>query len=136
MRPVDKKFPVSFGYGIKSKLYRSGMHKGVDFACPVGTPVVAMKDGIVSSSHWGPSFGNHVIIANTKFADGSAGLWAGYMHLSAIKVKPGQRVKRGEVIGLSGVSGNVTGPHLHVEVQKKERWNATNSVDPKRWINF
>jgi len=134
MRPVDKKFKVTQPYGNGSKLYKSGMHKGVDFGCPVGTPVVAMNDGVVTDLSWGGAFGTHVIIDHLKFPD-APGLWAGYMHLSKIKVKAGQKVKRGQIIGYSGESGHVTGPHLHVEVQKKEKWNATNSVDPQKWID-
>jgi murein DD-endopeptidase MepM/ murein hydrolase activator NlpD len=135
MRPVDKKFKVSLPYGIKSKLYKSGAHKGVDFAAPVGTPVVACNDGVVTSFTWGPAFGKHIIVDHVEFADGTSGLWAGYMHLSKVKVKAGQKVKKGQIIGWVGQSGNVTGPHLHLEVQKKEKWNATNSVNPQKWIN-
>ena len=56
------------------------------------------------------------------------------MHLSKVKVKVGQKVKKGQILGWSGATGHVTGPHLHLEIQKKERWNATNSVNPKKWI--
>jgi len=135
MRPVDKKFKVSQPYGTGSSLYKSGMHKGVDFAAPVGTPVVACNDGTVTSLSWGQAFGKHIIIDHVKFADGTPGLWAGYMHLSKVKVEPGQKIKRGQIIGWSGESGHVTGPHLHLEVQKKEKWNATNSVNPQKWID-
>lgn len=135
MRPVDKKFKVSQGYGNTSSLYKSGAHKGVDFSAPVGTPVVACNDGVITSNTWGPSFGQHIIVDHVKFADGTPGLWAGYMHLSKVKVKPGQKVKKGQIIGWSGATGHVTGPHLHFEVQKKEKWNATNSVNPQKWID-
>lgn len=135
MRPVDKKFKVTQGYGKKSGLYASGMHKGVDFGVPVGTPVVACNDGVVTANHWGPAFGNHIVVDHVKFADGTPGLWMGYMHLSKIKVKPGQKIKKGQIIGWSGQSGHVTGPHLHVEVQKKPSWNAYGSVNPQKWID-
>lgn len=135
MRPVDAKFRITQVYGNKSKLYPSKFHKGVDFGCPVGTPVYACVSGVVTSLHWGRAFGTHVIIANNKFADGSAGLWTGYMHLSKIKVTAGQKVKAGQIIGWSGNTGNSTGPHLHVEVQKQPRWNALRSVNPARWLN-
>lgn len=134
MRPVDKKFKVSQPYGKTSSLYKSGMHKGVDFASPVGTPVVACSDGVVTPLSWGKAFGSHIIIDHVEFADGTPGLWAGYMHLSKVNVKAGQKVKRGQIIGLSGATGHVTGPHLHLEVQKKQKWNATNSVNPQKWI--
>ena len=134
MRPVDKKFKVTQPYGAGSNLYKSGMHKGVDFGCPVGTPVVACADGVVTSYHWGQAFGNHVVIDHVKFADGTPGLWAGYMHLSKVKVKAGQKVKKGQIIGWSGATGHVTGPHLHLEVQKSFTWNALRSVNPQKWI--
>lgn len=135
MRPVDEKFRITQVYGNKSKLYPSKFHKGIDFGCPVGTPVYACVSGVVTSLHWGRAFGTHVIIANNKFPDGSAGLWTGYMHLSKIKVTAGQKVKAGQIIGWSGNTGNSTGPHLHVEVQKQSRWNALRSVNPARWLN-
>jgi murein DD-endopeptidase MepM/ murein hydrolase activator NlpD len=134
MLPVDKKIKVTQGYGKRSSMYASGMHKGVDFGAPVGTPVVACVDGVVTDLHWGNAFGSHVVIDNNKFADGSAGLWMGYMHLSKIKVKAGQKVKKGQIIGWSGATGHVTGPHLHVEVQKASHWNAYGSVNPDRWL--
>lgn len=135
MYPVDKKFKTTLGYGIKTSLAVGGMHKGVDYAVPVGTPVVATSSGIVTDCNWGSAFGHHVVIANSPFPDGSAGLWMGYMHLSKVKVKPGQKVKKGQIIGLSGESGHVTGPHLHIEVQKSCVWNAFRSVNPKKWID-
>lgn len=138
MRPVDSKFRISQPYANKSALYAKtgGVHKGVDFGCPVGTPVVAMWDGVVTKFNWGAAFGNHVIIDHDKFPDGSAGLWAGYMHLSKINVKPGARVTKGQVIGLSGKSGHVTGPHLHVEVQNNGgHWSKDKHVNPQKWID-
>jgi murein DD-endopeptidase MepM/ murein hydrolase activator NlpD len=135
MRPVDVKFKVTQVYGKKSKLYRSNFHKGIDYGCPVGTPVRACVDGIVTSGSWGRSFGTHIIVDNAKFPNGSAGLWIGYMHLSKIKVVAGQKIKAGQIIGLSGNTGHTTGPHLHIEVQKRARWNATNSVNPAKWVS-
>jgi murein DD-endopeptidase MepM/ murein hydrolase activator NlpD len=135
MKPVDAKFKITQGYGNKSGLYQSGMHKGVDYGVPVGTSVFACVDGVVIGNSWGSAFGNHIIIANDNFVDGSSGLWIGYAHLSKINVKVGQKIKRGQVIGLSGMTGHVTGPHLHIEVQKQDRWNALGSVNPLKWIN-
>jgi murein DD-endopeptidase MepM/ murein hydrolase activator NlpD len=136
MRPVDAKIKVTQPYGQKSKLYKSGMHKGVDFGAPVGTEVHAMWDGVVTAFNWGGAFGNHIVIATDTLPDGSPGLWVGYMHLSKVKVKPGQKIKAGQLIGLSGASGHVTGPHLHVEVQNNGgHWNAYKSVNPQKWID-
>ena len=135
MKPVDAKFKITQGYGVKSSLYPSGMHKGVDFGVPVGTPIYACNDGMVTSLHWGQAFGNHIVIDHDHFADGTPGLWMGYMHLSKIKVLAGQRVKKGQLIGWSGATGHVTGPHLHVEVQKNTSWNAYGSVNPQKWLD-
>jgi len=135
MRPIDVKFRITQPYGKRSWLYLGRMHKGVDYGCPVGTPVVACVGGVVTSLNWGRAFGNSVIVDNARLPNGSAGLWMGYMHLSKIKVKAGQKVRRGQIIGWSGATGNVTGPHLHIEVQKRAQWNATHSVNPQRWID-
>lgn len=135
MRPVDKKYPVTLAYGVKRSRYKSGKHNGTDFGCPTGTPVYAAVGGKVTSANWGSAFGKHVVIDNDRFADGTAGLWAGYMHLSKVLVKPGQTVVKGQLIGLSGHSGNVTGDHLHFEIQKTLRWNPYGSVNPQKWIN-
>lgn len=137
MRPVEAKFKITLGYGVKSSLYASGMHKGVDFGCPVGTPVRACTSGTVTAYHWGSAFGTHIVVDCDKFADGTPGLWMGYMHLSRLApgIVPGKRVKKGQLLGYSGKSGHVTGPHLHVEVQKKPYWNAYRSVNPQKWID-
>jgi murein DD-endopeptidase MepM/ murein hydrolase activator NlpD len=62
-------------------------------------------------------------------------LWAVYGHLSEAHVKVGDRIRKGEVIGEIGAEGNVTGPHLHYEVQRGPRWRAWASVNPRKWIN-
>jgi murein DD-endopeptidase MepM/ murein hydrolase activator NlpD len=104
MKPT-KKGIITFPYGVK---YRSGaIHKGTDFRAKVGDPVYAAVAGVVvhAGKHvykkgWGLAFGLHVIVDNVKFLDGSAGLWAGYCHLSEVKVKVGQKVKQGDIVGL------------------------------------
>lgn len=136
MKPTEAKIKITQGYGVKSRLYPSGMHKGIDFGCPVGTEVYATWDGVVTAFNWGSAFGTHIIIDHDKLPDGSPGLWMGYMHLSKVKVKHGQKVKAGQLIGLSGATGHVTGPHLHVEVQNNNgHWNAYKSVNPQKWID-
>lgn len=134
MRPVESKYKVTCPYGKRGSMWTAGFHKGIDFGTPIGIPVVAAVSGIVTDNHWGRAFGKHVVIKNDKFADGSSGLWAGYCHLSKIKVVPGQRVRKGQIIGWSGASGNVTGAHLHFEVQKGAYWNAYRSVNPDKWV--
>lgn len=102
----------------------SSKHKGIDLAAPTGTPVYAAAPGTVSAAGYGvldKSYGNEVFI---KHSDGS---YTNYAHLSKINVRKGQHVKAGQVIGRCGSTGNSTGPHLHFEIHKGEKWNR---VDP------
>ena len=98
------------------RLYANGTHNGVDFRASVGTPVIAMADGIVTGTGntdltcAGASFGKFVFI---KYDNGLAST---YGHFSLISVHEGQKVARGEVVGYSGNTGYSTGPHLHVSV--------------------
>ena len=131
---------VTFPYGAK---YKSGaLHKGVDFRASVGTSVYAAVGGTVvhAGKHiykkgWGYAFGIHVIVDNNRFTDGTAGLWAGYCHLSSVGVKVGQRVAKGDFIGLSGNTGRSTGPHLHFQILSSRTWNPTKHKNPQKWID-
>jgi murein DD-endopeptidase MepM/ murein hydrolase activator NlpD len=87
-------------------------HSGQDFHAPIGTPVYATGDGTVESAQYNDGYGNCIII------DHGFGLKTLYAHLSKFLVKPGQVVRRGENIALSGNSGISDGPHLHYEVIK------------------
>ena len=130
---------VTFAYGRK---YRTGgIHKGLDFRAPTGTPIYACVAGTVvhAGRHiyrkgWGYSYGLHVIIDNVRFVDKSAGLWAGYCHLSKVNVKVGQKVKRGDVLGLSGNTGRSTAAHLHLEIQRGRTWSPIRHVNPAKWV--
>ncbi|MGA8283144.1 MAG: M23 family metallopeptidase [Candidatus Sulfotelmatobacter sp.] len=94
-------------------------HFGLDFRVPSGTPVAAMNDGTVLLARPLYFEGNFVVL------DHGQGLLTLYLHLSEFKVKEGDHVKRGEIVGLSGGTGRATGPHLHVAV----RWQGTY-LDP------
>lgn len=110
MRPVDAKHPVTLGYRQKMKSQPSYIHRGIDFGVPVGTPVKATKGGKVvhaGTGGMGPAFGIHVVL----LVDG---IYVIYAHLSSEQVSVGQTVVAGQVLGKSGATGNVTGPHLHV----------------------
>ena len=100
-------------------------HLGLDFRVPSGTPVAAMNDGTVLLARLLYYEGNFVVL------DHGQGLLTIYMHLSEFKVKEGDQVKRGQVIGLSGGTGRATGPHLHVGV----RWQGTY-LDPAALIRL
>jgi murein DD-endopeptidase MepM/ murein hydrolase activator NlpD len=97
----------------------SSPHLGLDFRVPSGTPVAAMNDGTVLLARPLYFEGNFVVV------DHGQGLLTLYLHLSEFKVKEGDPVKRGEIVGLSGGTGRATGPHLHVAV----RWQGTY-LDP------
>lgn len=89
----------------------TGRHYGLDFGIPVGTPVKATMDGEVIFAGWhNGGYGNLVILENGSYQ-------TYYAHLSSIPVQVGQVVKAGNAIGLSGNTGNSTGPHLHYEVR-------------------
>jgi murein DD-endopeptidase MepM/ murein hydrolase activator NlpD len=94
-------------------------HYGLDYRVHTGTPVTAMNSGTVLLARFLYYEGNFVVI------DHGQGLLTLYLHLSEFKVKEGDQVKRGEIIGLSGGTGRATGPHLHVAV----RWQGTY-LDP------
>jgi murein DD-endopeptidase MepM/ murein hydrolase activator NlpD len=105
--PVKGKVSSPFGY--RTSVGKGHSHNGTDFAVPVGTPVVAPADGvIVSAGNNGGGEGIFVIL-------NAGNAVHKFFHLSKIAVSPGQRVKRGETVGLSGNTGYSTGPHLHWE---------------------
>jgi murein DD-endopeptidase MepM/ murein hydrolase activator NlpD len=95
------------------------VHRGIDFAVPIGTPVRAMSGATVRFSGVMSGFGNVV------WLDHGVGVLSIYAHLSEINVRVGERVGPGHVLGASGESGNVTAPHLHFEV-----WRWGRAVDP------
>jgi len=103
----------------------SSPHLGLDFRVPSGTPVTAMNDGTVLLARPLYFEGNFVVL------DHGQGLLTLYLHLSEFKVKEGERVTRGQEIGLSGGTGRATGPHLHVAV----RWQGV-SLDPASLIRL
>ena len=101
------------------------MHDGLDLACPQGNPVHVAADGVVSfidSDIFG--YGNCIIV------DHGYGYQTRYAHLSVIRTSENIRLKRGDVIGETGVSGRATGPHLHYEVILNGE-----TVDPEDYIN-
>jgi len=113
---------VASGFGSRiDPVYKTiKFHAGLDFAAPQGTPIYATADGrVTTAGNTGNGFGNHVEINH------GYGYETLYGHMFRIKVRSGQVVKRGEVIGWVGSTGKSTGPHLHYEVHKGGR-----SLDP------
>ncbi|GAT81819.1 putative Secreted peptidase [Streptomyces sp. F-3] len=117
---------VSTGYRVAGGSWSSGYHTGVDFAVPTGTPVRAVGAGTVVSAGWGGAYGNQVVI---RLNDGH---YAQYAHLSSISVSVGQSVSTGQRIGLSGATGNVTGPHLHFEIRTTPNYGS--DIDPVAYL--
>lgn len=120
--PTMKYYRVSSNFNprrLNPVTGRVAPHCGVDFAMPLGTPVLAVSDGEVVVSKNGNGAGNYVAIRHGRQ------YMTRYMHLNKLLVKPGQKVKRGDRIALSGNSGRSTGPHLHYEI-----WINQQAVNP------
>ncbi|MCW2870153.1 transglycosylase family protein [Actinacidiphila oryziradicis] len=98
-------------YHTAGAMWSSGYHTGQDFIVATGTRVQSIAAGTVVTAGWGGAYGNQVVI---RHADGR---YSQYAHLSVLSVSAGQSVSEGQRIGLSGATGNVTGPHLHFEIR-------------------
>lgn len=109
--PVDGRLMSPFGGRTDPFSGEGAMHTGVDLSAHMGTPVKATADGIVLHAEWGGRYGKLVVI------DHGNGLQTYYAHLSRFQVVPGQEIRRGDSVGLSGATGRVTSPHLHYEVR-------------------
>ncbi|MFE7854906.1 peptidoglycan DD-metalloendopeptidase family protein [Streptomyces sp. NPDC057403] len=117
---------VGTGYRVAGSMWSSGYHTGVDFVVPTGTSLKAVGAGTVVSAGWGGAYGNQVVI---RLADG---YYAQYAHLSQLSVSAGQSVSPGQQVGLSGATGNVTGPHLHFEIRTTPDYGS--DVDPVAYL--
>ena len=112
---ISKRFSESGLFGEK--------HLGLDITCPEGTMIRATADGVVESAGWDDYFGYTVRIQHP------GGYTTVYAHSKELRVKAGDRVKRGQIVALSGSSGRSTGPHLHYEVLKDGK-----SLDPEDFL--
>ncbi|WUG28630.1 peptidoglycan DD-metalloendopeptidase family protein [Streptomyces sp. NBC_00464] len=104
-------------------MWSSGRHTGLDFPAAVGTAIKAVADGTVSQSTSGGPYGIHGMISH------GGNLSSMYAHMSKILMRAGQHVKQGQVIGRVGATGNVTGPHLHLEARL-----GGHTVDPMPYL--
>jgi murein DD-endopeptidase MepM/ murein hydrolase activator NlpD len=118
--------PISAGgyhltgrFGDVSGLWAT-VHTGLDFACPEGTSIHAVSRGVITFAGWDGPYGNKTV---ETLPDGTE-IW--YAHQSDIQVSVGESIDEGQVIGLVGATGNVTGPHVHIEV----RPGGGDPVDP------
>jgi murein DD-endopeptidase MepM/ murein hydrolase activator NlpD len=123
--PLESKVTSSFG---KARVYNGslkGYHSGTDYRAKVGTPIKAANDARVALVK------NRFYSGGTVLLDHGEGIYTCYFHMSQFNVKQGDMVKRGDILGLSGKSGRVTGPHLHFSA----RINAVQ-VDPLQLIDI
>jgi murein DD-endopeptidase MepM/ murein hydrolase activator NlpD len=109
-------------FGDSSGLW-SSTHTGLDFAAPEGTQIRSIAPGVVTETASDGAFGNKTVV---RLDDGTV-LW--YCHQSRFGVGQGQRLAPGDLIGYVGSTGNVTGPHLHLEVHPGHK-----PVDPEPWL--
>ncbi|MEX0167796.1 M23 family metallopeptidase [Streptomyces sp. LMG1-1-1.1] len=113
-------------YHASGSMWSSGYHTGVDFIASSGTTVRAVGAGTVVSAGWSGAYGNEVVI---QHADGN---YSQYAHLSSLSVSSGQTVTGGQQIGLSGSTGNSTGPHLHFEIRTTPNYGS--DIDPLAYL--
>jgi murein DD-endopeptidase MepM/ murein hydrolase activator NlpD len=113
------------GFGTRSDPFTGerGAHNAVDISSAVGQPVRSPADGIVVKAEWANGYGNVIFVSH------GYGYSTRYGHLSGFAAKPGQRVKRGDILGYVGSTGRSTGPHLHYEVRVNN-----NPVNPLEYI--
>ena len=108
-QPFSGDYPITQKYGEQ---ITSSFHTGIDYGCPVNTPILASNDGLIVFCGWDTTgYGNMVIIQHN---DGQSTLYA---HLTNWTCFLRQKVQQGDVIGYSGSTGNSTGPHLHFEAR-------------------
>ncbi|MEU0050327.1 M23 family metallopeptidase [Streptomyces sp. NPDC006309] len=118
-------YTITSTFGQAGTMWSSGHHTGLDFAAPTGTLIKAIHGGTITEAGWAGSYGYRTILT----LDDGTELW--FCHQSSINVTAGQKVTTGEVIGRVGATGNVTGPHLHLEVHPGGQAAA---IDPMAWL--
>jgi len=131
---------ISSGFGWRfHPIYKTKIfHDGMDFTGTIGTPIYATGDGKIVEARNASGYGKRIVLAH------GYGYETIYAHLTGYNVKPGQKVKRGEVIGFLGNTGKSTGPHLHYEIRKNKRkvnpinyyFNDINAEEYDRMVQF
>ena len=110
---------LSSSYGMRRHPISgyNSMHRGVDFAAPTGTPIIAAGSGVITEAGWYGSYGRYIRIRHNSTYD------TAYAHMSRIArgIRPGARVEQGQIIGYVGSTGRSTGPHLHYEILVNNR---------------
>ncbi|MFE0511874.1 M23 family metallopeptidase [Streptomyces sp. NPDC058964] len=119
-------YTITSTFGEAGAMWSSGYHTGLDFAAPTGTLIKAIHSGTITQAGWAGSYGYRTVLT----LDDGTELW--FCHQSSINVSVGQKVSTGEVIGRVGATGNVTGPHLHLEVHPGGQ---ATGIDPMTWLH-
>jgi murein DD-endopeptidase MepM/ murein hydrolase activator NlpD len=116
--------PISSPFGYRNlSVDGSTFHTGMDIAVPLGTPILAARDGVVTRAGWGGDYGYVV------YVDQGDGTQTRYAHMSRILARVGEAVHQGEKLGLVGETGAATGPHLHFEIRVNGR-----AVNPQGYL--
>jgi murein DD-endopeptidase MepM/ murein hydrolase activator NlpD len=118
-------YTITGTFGQAGSMWSSGYHTGLDFAAPTGTLIKAIHSGTITQAGWAGAYGYRTILT----LDDGTELW--FCHQSSINVSVGQKVGTGDVIGRIGATGNVTGPHLHLEVHPNGQ---ATGIDPAPWL--
>lgn len=118
--------------GYYGEVRPTHVHNGIDIAVPIGTPVKAIADGTVYAVGPAKGYGYWVVINHGKL-NGTI-VTSEYGHLASWNVKPGQRVKQGEIIAKSGNTGHSRGPHLHITI--REGTYQGQAVSPDKYIKY
>lgn len=122
-KPVKGWYASGFGYRTSPFTGKRALHRGLDIAAPVGTPIYAPADGVIIFSGNKSGFGKFIMIAHGN------GIVTRYGHNAQLLVKPGDKVQRGDKIATVGLTGRTTGPHLHYEV-----WVNGKPANPSNFI--
>ena len=122
-------WPITAGWPNYPESFGGGRHTGMDFGIPQGTPIGSSEAGTVvtSADGWNSGYGNYTIVK------GNSGRYYLYAHMSQRKTNVGDKLDKGNLIGLSGNTGNSTGPHLHFEVRKSNRYG--DDISPYPYAN-
>jgi murein DD-endopeptidase MepM/ murein hydrolase activator NlpD len=124
LAPVQGLVTSQYGRRVSPITGQNRMHQGLDIAAPLGSPIRTAAQGVVKRVGYADDYGKYVEISH------GYGVLSRYAHAQSISVKPGEQVKKGDIIGAVGMTGRTTGPHLHYEIEIGGR-----KVDPSNFIN-
>lgn len=127
-KPLAGRVEVSSEFGLRRNPFGGlsyELHEGIDFAGPVGQPILATGDGVVVTATYDRGYGNYVKINH------GYGYETLYAHMAQLEVKAGDRVRRGEIVGTLGSTGRSSGPHLHYSIYRQGE-----AINPRRYLKL